>query len=431
MELKMINLDSIKALPISDSLNRLTTDAFNYTRNSRHCEAISDRDFVQFGLQRIIQNKVSGRDFIQGLKDNDSTEVARATFFKALKSSRRKDLCRDIATAMEEKLSDILDELDVDYYSQFNELDDYDLIAGDGHYIEHACHTPKAVGKDKVYAAGHIFMQDLRNGLLSHYSLVSNGRSKKHEIPIFRNAFKVSTPPKKRKKRLLILDRAYIDQVWWAQAAPKGEYLITRAKENFNIMICGDLNFDRNLSVNTGVQRDYLGGIGTSSFTMRFVDYIDPETHEKYRFLTTNTELPPGLIAWLYFKRWTIEKTFDTSKNALFENKAWAISDNAHELQALFLAMAYNFMHLINAISCSELNKEEGVLYRKKYRKNIECRKKKAVNLGRSLHPFLLEITRMPKMMLQFIRALKSYFSSRRTLSWHMPALKDYLIRYL
>ena len=427
----MINLDSIKALPISDSLDKLMDDAFNYTRNSRHCEAISDRDFIQFGLHRIIQNKVSGRDFIQGLKDNDGIKVARATFFKAFKSPRRKDLCLDIAKAMEGKVSDILDELEVDYYSQFKELDDYDLIAGDGHYIEHACHTPKAGGKDKVYAPGHIFMQNLRNGMLKHYSLVSNGSSKKHEIPIFRNAFNENAPPKKRKKRLLILDRAYIDQQWWAQAVQKDEYLITRAKDNFNIMICGDLDFDRTKPVNTGVQRDYIGGIGTSSFTMRFIDYIDHETHEKYRFLTTNTELPPGLIAWLYFKRWTIEKTFDTSKNALFENKAWAISDNAHELQALFLTMAYNFMHLLNAISCSEFNEEESGLYGKKYRKNIEHRKEKAENTGRTLHPFLLEITRMPKIMLQFIRAVKSYFSSRRTLSWHMQALKDYLIRYL
>ncbi|NQZ56163.1 MAG: transposase [Lentisphaeraceae bacterium] len=333
--------------------------------------------------------------------------------------------------AMERRISCILDELNVDYYSQFTELENYDLIAGDGHYIEHACHTPKAAGKDKVYAPGHIFIQNLRNGMLKHYSLVSNGSVKKHEIPIFRDAFNQSAPTKKRSKRLWILDRAYIDQSWWAEAARKDEYIITRAKENFNIMVCGEQFFDKNDPVNTGVQRDYFGGLGTSSTAMRFIDYIDPETQEKFRFLTTNEDLSPGLIAWLYFKRWTIEKTFDTTKNAFFEKKAWATSENTHELQALFVAMAYNFMRLINDINCSEFNEEESNLYDKKYRERIENRKKKAKKKGHSIHPFLQRIKRMPQLGLQFIRGVKNRFSSRRSLRWHIPSIKSYLTKYL
>ena len=39
--------------------------------------------------------------------------------------------------------------------------------------------------------------------------------------------------------------------------------------------------------------------------------------------------LPPGLLAFIYKKRWDIEKVFDQFKNKLMENKAWEKSGNA------------------------------------------------------------------------------------------------------
>jgi IS4 transposase len=42
------------------------------------------------------------------------------------------------------------------------------------------------------------------------------------------------------------------------------------------------------------------------------VRYRDPETGTVYDFLTSVTDLEPGLIAALYLARWRIEKVFDT-----------------------------------------------------------------------------------------------------------------------
>ncbi|WP_221895130.1 hypothetical protein [Bathymodiolus japonicus methanotrophic gill symbiont] len=45
------------------------------------------------------------------------------------------------------------------------------------------------------------------------------------------------------------------------------------------------------------------------------VDYRDPETGKLHRFVTTlPMTINPGTIAMLYFKRWTIEKTFNNTK---------------------------------------------------------------------------------------------------------------------
>lgn len=56
--------------------------------------------------------------------------------------------------------------------------------------------------------------------------------------------------------------------------------------------------------------------------------------------------MPPGLIAYLYKARWNIEKVFDQVKNKLNEKKAWATSDIAKEMQAQFVCLAHNLMHL-------------------------------------------------------------------------------------
>ena len=53
----------------------------------------------------------------------------------------------------------------IDYLKSFSELDEYTVEAADGHFIDHACHTPKG-NNGKVYAAGFIYAMNLRNGLL-------------------------------------------------------------------------------------------------------------------------------------------------------------------------------------------------------------------------------------------------------------------------
>ena len=63
---------------------------------------------------------------------------------------------------------------------------------------------------------------------------------------------------------------------------------------------------------------------------------------------TTCFDLPAGLIAWLYARRWELEKVFDQLKNKLEEGKTWASSPEAKRTQAHFLCLTHNLMELLS-----------------------------------------------------------------------------------
>ena len=65
--------------------------------------------------------------------------------------------------------------------------------------------------------------------------------------------------------------------------------------------------------------------------------YKCPISGKTYGFVTSLSNVPPGLIAYLYKTRWDIEKIFDQVKNKLAEKKAWATSDTAKKMQAQFI----------------------------------------------------------------------------------------------
>jgi len=71
-----------------------------------------------------------------------------------------------------------------------------------------------------------------------------------------------------------------------------------------------------------------------------------------HRFVTTlPTAINPGMIAMLYFKRWTIEKAFNNSKSNLKETKAWSSDFNALKNQMRLTSMSYNLMRVLDEIS--------------------------------------------------------------------------------
>ncbi len=56
----------------------------------------------------------------------------------------------------------------------------------------------------------------------------------------------------------------------------------------------------------------------------------------------------PGVICWLYFLRWKIEKAFDCFKNALGARKAWAVGSNTIEIQGGSICIIYNFIQFLS-----------------------------------------------------------------------------------
>ena len=127
-------------------------------------------------------------------------------------------------------------------------------------------------------------------------------------------------------------------------------------KENTSLLICGDREFDREDPRNVGIVSDQLGGTNSGDMLRKIV-YVEPATGKKFVFLTNEMTLPPGLIAFIYKKRWDIEKVFDQFKNKLMENKAWAKSSNGKCAQAQFMALTHNLTLLLER----KIESEEGI----------------------------------------------------------------------
>jgi hypothetical protein len=66
---------------------------------------------------------------------------------------------------------------------------------------------------------------------------------------------------------------------------------------------------------------------------------------------TLPVTINPGTIAMLYFKRWTIEKTFNNTKSNFKETKAWSSNKYSLENQMRLTAMSYNLMRVFEEVS--------------------------------------------------------------------------------
>ena len=75
---------------------------------------------------------------------------------------------------------------------------------------------------------------------------------------------------------------------------------------------------------------------------LRIVRHTDPVGGESYEFLTHVMDLPAGVVAELYRRRWEAEKVFDEIKNRLAEKKAWASCLTGKETQAQLVVLTHN-----------------------------------------------------------------------------------------
>jgi phage I-like protein len=106
----------------------------------------------------------------------------------------------------------------------------------------------------------------------------------------------------------------------------------------------------------------------------------------------------------LYYKRWTIEKTFNKGKSDLTERKAWSSNLNALNSQMRFTAMAYNIMRIFEEISKAK-NPDRIHPSDKKYNEALKKRQAIAGEKGGFVKPLFLH-ARIVRVCSFTIRAL-------------------------
>lgn len=410
-------------------------EVFDTAKHRRNCPALDDSLWLEAGVRRCLGIFQSGRDFLQQLADLHDTPVLISTFFESLKSKRRLLLVDGILGQIRCRMRREMP----DPFACHPCLDDFDIHAGDGHFIAAACHDqakPRAAKsvKDRKpgnhnpstttrttttkYATGHLYTLDLRSHGMNHLTVADQiERKKEHEMRALKRqtADTLRQGAAKGRKVLYIWDRAGIDfRQWFQWKNQSGIYFLSREKDNMKLETIGTNFFDPTLPINTGVLADEM--VATSQgVSVRRVIYQDPETQIIYHYLTNlPTTIPPGLIALLYKARWDIEKVFDEFKNKLCETKAWASSPTAKTQQARLLCLTHNLMTLME----EQISKRSGVINQAEFKRKAKIRSTNATakTSSSNAEAFTVQhaVERLTQRTVKFIRWLKNHLDLER-----------------
>jgi hypothetical protein len=392
-------------------------DAYSGSHRKYDCRELGDLDFLESGISRCISAVTSGRDFLQKHGDNGRKEIELTLFFKALKSNRRLDnltsVNLNVARLMRSRLSDS--------FAGIDELSDFDIYAGDGHFHEAACHDPhkakrpkpakKKTNGDRQKQAkklqtGHFFILGMRDHHLRHLALAElrPGGGNEHDMHVLKRigAKALRFDARVGRKSMIVWDRAGIDFRFWEEAKRLGVYFISREKANMDIGVIGlTPGFDKEDPRNAGVTDDEFVGPGGGGSMLRRVTYTDVKG-TTYNYLTTEMRLPAWAIVLLFKQRWDIEKVFDEVKNKMLERKSWASGEVAKEVHANFICLAHNLMVMLE----DEIEKIGGICNSPE-RKRKSGREEKAKKSGAGYVATMMQ--RFTVRSVKFVRWLRNF----------------------
>jgi len=400
---------------------------FDTAQNQRTCPLLDDLSWIHCGISRCIKNVKSGRDFLQSLRSatDGKFNISRQHWKESLDSKRRLSHIESINKHyLEDQSHEALKNNPTGLPKEFEK---FHIFSADGHFHGASAHESRDE-KGRKHAIGHLYAMNMRNQLVSHLALSSDGtRKKPHdmgtlkkmEIDILRQG------AKKGERVLYVWDRACIDFPQWMKwKQQNGIYFLTRTKENMEKSVMGNLPYDKKSASNSGVISNQLIS-GSFGYTLRMITYEDLETGVTYEFITNlPNSIEPGIIVQLYRMRWDIEKVFDEFKNKFEETKAWAKGLVAKKMQAAFIVMSYNLLREFQREIEEKMGieDEENAKKRKdRWEKTLECYEAKGVEIPE----WLIKLRRVTQIGVKFIRWVR-----RRLFSESPWDLSMELLRY-
>lgn len=384
--------------------------------NTRVCPAFPDEAWIQLGLQRVLHELPSGRAFLQQHAFAFPHCPSRGNYFESLKSPRRLQLAEELNQRICRRIAATLP----DDLSTYPELADFDLYAGDGHWHGAAAHDAPIEGTK--YAVGHFYALDLRRHTLRHLA-VGTGK-KEHDMHVLKrlDAQTLRQFAPTGRKVLYVWDKAGIDfAAWYRWKHAHALYFVSLEKANMKLEVIGLPDWDRADPVNAGVQKVewVAGGAGV---LVRRIWYVEPVTGTEYVFLTSEMNLRPGLIAFLYKLRWDVEKVFDELKNKLGEQQAWASSPTAKAAQAQLICLLHNLLLIVEARLKGEGIENHAEIARKQ--KTFAKAQALATAAGRIIPSPVVALQRLTQRSVKLLRWLRSSFIDRLPWEAATPRLR-------
>lgn len=392
---------------VNEAFYQPLNDLVARSPHTRTCPEMRDEHYVLLGVQRVLEGSESGRAFLQEHGPRQAQAPKLASYFASLHSARRcavlRDVNRGVLTAANEQLPDRL--------ADIPELDRYEVFAADGHWHKAAAHDPRHDGVK--LAVGHFYSLNLRTHTLRH--LATGQGLHEHDMSALKRikpkGLRQAVP--KGRRVLIIYDKAAIDFDYWKRCRQEcAVYFLSRAKENQVLEWGESLAWDRSDPRNRGVQEDRR--VRTrEGHGLRLICYVEPLTGTAYEFLTNEMDLPPGVLAELYRRRWEIEKVYDELKNKLEQKKAWGSSLVAKETQAQFLVLTHNLLLLYE----HALEQRHGV-------ENQAEDERRAKRTTQAVATATRKRTRLPSLVVAARRATQR---SVKFIRWLRQSLRDQL----
>jgi len=196
--------------------------------SARVCPELSDDQWLLLGVRRALEDRPTGRGFLQHLTAAGLVAPTTNHFFEALKSGRRLGLIAEVSHGLARSLP----ALGADFWGGVPELADFEIQAGDGHFHAAAAHDTAAADDGGKYATGHFFTLNLRTHALAHLTAADQvERKKEHDMRALKRLSmeELRQGAKKGRKVLYVWDRAGIDfQQWYHWKHTGGLYFLSR-----------------------------------------------------------------------------------------------------------------------------------------------------------------------------------------------------------
>lgn len=384
--------------------------------------------FILYGCMRQVQSLVSLRDLVQTLfhSDTDNAELplARSTFCDAMASPTRRAITRNVVSVLAREAQNQLP----DKLAGVEGLGSRPVIAIDATYQKESSHYtpvyPSDGGVDN--SKGHLLLTfyDVRKGI--PLGVVTETQSIA-EIKLLKQGLDHAGDLMRVPNALYSVDRAFIDAAHWD--ASKRKYnitMVTRMKSNLNYAQDGKARDVSDSVCNEGVLYDLSITLDSSNKPWRLIGFRTPDG-TRYEYLSNDFDCEPGVIAFLYYRRWDEEKYFDNFKNDLSGAKAWNKSPVAIEQQANLAIVSYLltrlFLHRYE--KPLDLEKSNSTQERKH---EIKQSAYESQIFGVAYRAFY---TGLSKITCQVWRFLKNCFLKERSLGLYQRQLKPLLQKYV
>ena len=309
--------------------------------SDRVFQALPMLSFSLLGGLRQLLSIATLREQVQSLFHWDvSAEclpVARSTWSDAMGSRTRRELLRQATDHLVRFAQATLR----DKFPGIEGIGQRPLVAIDATYQTESSHyvrvLPTEGGEDNQ--KGHMLLTyyDLRRGIPVK---VRTETASMGEMRVLKAEEAEAMDWSRIRRAIYVVDRAFVDGAYWDERKRSLDAtVITRMK---SILVYTQIQAREvaTLPCNEKVLADAQITLQCSKQPWRLIEWLSPEGI-RYRYLTNDFTLEPGVVAFLYYRRWDEEKYFDNFKNDLANAKAWGKSPEAIEQQALMGLMTY------------------------------------------------------------------------------------------